>query len=372
MLKQHWIGLVFEAFVRVIAAARYGVASAQLCAVAAFVIACGAIHVTPASFESERDDLAGGASVASPLPGEVTAPADAFLETSPRRPARVSATAEQKNIARFLAGKYQLAIDRVLEFVELAYRAGKEVKVDPLLILAVASIESNFDPTAQSERGAQGLMQVLTRVHADKFAPFGGAAAAFDPLANMKVGAQILKDYLLRDGTIEAALKAYVGAATLTHDNGYGAKVLSERQLLADAAAGRPAAAAPATAPAAPGRSAEVRVDAIATPVLHTLDARPSQAAPEGRGTHAADARTAHGADARGHGADARGAHVPEVRAPQGTDARGAEARGGQGAAELRGIVPAGAEVPVAPVSADAVPPAEAFAPSAIRPTRDI
>jgi len=238
MLKQHWIGLVFEAFVRVIAAARYGVASAQLCAVAAFVIACGAIHVTPASFESERDDLAGGSSVASPLPGEVTAPADAFLETSPRRPARVSATAEQKNIARFLAGKYQLAIDRVLEFVELAYRAGKEVKVDPLLILAVASIESNFDPTAQSERGAQGLMQVLTRVHADKFAPFGGVAAAFDPLANMRVGAQILKEYMARDGTVETALKSYVGAALLPHDNGYGAKVLSERERIAAVAAG--------------------------------------------------------------------------------------------------------------------------------------
>ncbi len=33
-------------------------------------------------------------------------------------------------------------------------------------------------------------MQVLTRVHADKFAPFGGVAAAFDPLANIKVGAR--------------------------------------------------------------------------------------------------------------------------------------------------------------------------------------
>ena len=369
MLKQHWIGFVFEAFVRVIAAARYGVASAHLCAIAAFVIACGAIHVTPASFEAEREDL-GGASVASSLPGEVTAPADSFLEPSARRPARVSATAEQKNIARFLAGKYQLAIDRVQEFVELAYRAGKEVKVDPLLILAVASIESNFDPTAQSDRGAQGLMQVLTRVHADKFAPFGGAAAAFDPLANMKVGAQILKDYLLRDGTVEAALKAYVVAATLSHDNGYGAKVLSERQLLADAAAGRPSVAAPASA--APGRSTEVQVEAVATPVVHALDARTSQGAPDGRAAHGAEARVAHGTDARGpdvrgHAADARGPHATEVRGSQGTDARGAH-----GPIELRGIAPAGAEAPVAPASADVTPPAEAFAPSAIRPTRDI
>jgi hypothetical protein len=147
--------------------------------------------------------------------------------------------AEQQNVARFIARRYRLAIDQTQHFVEYAYRAAREVKIDPLLVLAVASVESSFDPSAESHQGAQGLMQVLTRVHADKFAPFGGAAAAFDPLANMKVGAQILKEYLGRDGTVEGALKAYVGAALLPDDGGYGAKVLSERQRIAAAAQGK-------------------------------------------------------------------------------------------------------------------------------------
>lgn len=146
---------------------------------------------------------------------------------------------EQHNVARFIARRYRVAIEQTQHFVEYAYRTAGEFKVDPLLILAVISVESSFNPKAQSHQGAQGLMQVLTRVHAEKFEPFGGVAAAFDPLANIRVGVQILKEYLGRDGTVEGALKAYVGAALLPHDGGYGAKVLSERARIAAAAKGR-------------------------------------------------------------------------------------------------------------------------------------
>lgn len=146
---------------------------------------------------------------------------------------------EQQNVARFIARRYRVAIEQTQHVVEYAYRTASEFKVDPLLILAVISVESSFNPKAQSHQGAQGLMQVLTRVHAEKFEPFGGVAAAFDPLANIRVGAQILKEYLGRDGTVEGALKAYVGAALLPHDGGYGAKVLNERARIAAAAKGR-------------------------------------------------------------------------------------------------------------------------------------
>lgn len=144
---------------------------------------------------------------------------------------------EQRNIASFIAAKYRVAYDDVQKFVAHAYRAAREFRIDPHLILAVVSIESNFNPNARSAKGAQGLMQVLTRVHTDKFAPFGGAAAAFDPVANITVGSAILKEYLVREGSVEGALKSYVGAALLPHDFGYGRKVLSERQQIA--AAGR-------------------------------------------------------------------------------------------------------------------------------------
>lgn len=149
-------------------------------------------------------------------------------------------TKEQQTLAQFLAKRYRVALDSTQEFVDHAYKVARDMKLDPWLILAIMGIESSFDPNATSNKGAQGLMQVLTRVHADKFAPFGGVSAAFDPLANIKVGARILKGYIDRDGSIEAALKSYVGAAFMPDDRGYGEKVLTERERLAAVAQGRP------------------------------------------------------------------------------------------------------------------------------------
>ena len=169
-----------------------------------------------------------------PRPEPVVAQAD-----EPRRPAPVL-DREQQNVARFIAQRYRVTLDSTSEFVHHAYRAARDLKVDPLLVLAVMSVESSFNPRAQSHAGAQGLMQVLTRVHVEKFLPFGGIAAAFDPVANIRVGSAILKEYLNREGTVEGALKSYVGAALAEHDGGYGMKVLNARERIAAAAAGRP------------------------------------------------------------------------------------------------------------------------------------
>ncbi|MGK9939402.1 transglycosylase SLT domain-containing protein, partial [Salmonella enterica subsp. enterica] len=79
--------------------------------------------------------------------------------------------------------------------------------------------------------GAQGLMQVMTKVHQDKYEHVGGVAAALNPYANIKIGALVLKDCIARAGSIEGGLKYYVGATTAT-DGGYGAKVLAERAKL--------------------------------------------------------------------------------------------------------------------------------------------
>ena len=152
---------------------------------------------------------------------------------------------EQRNISRFVARRYRLNLDDVQRFVAHAFRAAGEFRLDPYLVLAVMSIESNFNPNARSSAGAQGLMQVLTRVHLDKFAPFGGARAALDPVANITVGSRILKEYLVREGSVEGALKSYVGAALLPHDCGYGNKVLTERARIA--AAAREGATPPST-----------------------------------------------------------------------------------------------------------------------------
>lgn len=166
-------------------------------------------------------------------------PARFDVEEFGRKPAR-QLEREQANIIRFIASRYRVTLEATSEFVHHAYQAARDARIDPLLVLAVMSVESSFDPRAQSSAGAQGLMQVHTRVHVEKFLPFGGIRAAFDPVANIRVGSAILREYLQRDGSVEAALKSYVGAALLDNDGGYGAKVLNARDRIAAAAAGKP------------------------------------------------------------------------------------------------------------------------------------
>ena len=85
-----------------------------------------------------------------------------------------------------------------------AWTVGALVDLDPTLILAVMAVESSFNPFAQSPVGAQGLMQVMTKVHDDKYEAFGGSHAAFDPVTNLRVGVQVLKECIRRTGSLEA------------------------------------------------------------------------------------------------------------------------------------------------------------------------
>ncbi len=153
---------------------------------------------------------------------------------------------EQAAVAFWLSKKYKVAPEPLASLVSEAYALGQSNKIDPTLILAIMAIESSFNPFAQSAVGAQGLMQVMTSVHTDKYDNFGGRLAAFDPVTNLRVGVKVLKDCIARAGSVEGGLRHYVGAANLASDGGYAAKVLAEHGRLRQAAGLR---ALPATPP---------------------------------------------------------------------------------------------------------------------------
>lgn len=143
---------------------------------------------------------------------------------------------DQAAVAYWISKKYRVAPEPIAAIVAAAYEQGKEQRLDPTLILAVMAVESSFNPFAQSSVGAQGLMQVMTRVHKEKYESFGGHHAAFDPVSNMRVGATILREYIDITGSVEGGLKYYVGAANLPTDSGYADKVLAEHRRLRNVA----------------------------------------------------------------------------------------------------------------------------------------
>ncbi|MCR5883345.1 lytic transglycosylase domain-containing protein [Rhizobacter sp. J219] len=148
-------------------------------------------------------------------------------------------TRQQAAVASWLSRRYRVAPEPVARLVQEAWTVGAKANLEPTLILAIMAIESSFNPFAQSPVGAQGLMQVMTRVHDDKYEPFGGNHAAFDPVTNLRVGVQVLKECISRAGSLEAGLRYYVGAANLPDDGGYASKVLAEQEHLRQVAAGK-------------------------------------------------------------------------------------------------------------------------------------
>ena len=146
---------------------------------------------------------------------------------------------DQANIAMWLSRKYRVAPEPISALVVEAFEIGPRNRIDPTLILAVMAVESSFNPFAQSTVGAQGLMQVRTKIHTEKYDDFGGDLAAFDPIANLRVGVAVLKEAIARNGSVEAGLRQYVGAANSGEDGGYIAKVLAEQLRLQEVALGR-------------------------------------------------------------------------------------------------------------------------------------
>ncbi|MCF8171091.1 MAG: transglycosylase SLT domain-containing protein [Candidatus Methylopumilus sp.] len=142
---------------------------------------------------------------------------------------------QQDALIQYLSRKYLVANQAAQMFVETAYVVGDELKVDPLLLLAIIATESRFNPYAGGQVGGPtGLMQIMMSVHRDKFTKLGrGETMVFNPVANIRVGAFILAYCIRTRGSVAGGLLCYCGASGPNADGGYTEKVLSERRRLA-------------------------------------------------------------------------------------------------------------------------------------------
>jgi soluble lytic murein transglycosylase-like protein len=189
------------------------------------------VLVAMVSASAARDEgfVAGPAQAAATVPEIPQKHAD---EGRRQRPAALT-DPEIEAVANAVARKYRVSHEATREHVGTAYREGKAIGVDPLLIIAVMAVESRFNPIAQSDRGAIGLMQVIPRFHTDKFNAARGESV-LDPRINIQLGARVLKEYIRRGGTDVAGLQLYNGASA-DASNVYANKVLGEKQRIREA-----------------------------------------------------------------------------------------------------------------------------------------
>jgi hypothetical protein len=119
---------------------------------------------------------------------------------------------------------------RGIPYADLINRVSTAHRLNPALVAAVVSVESNFNARARSHRGAYGLMQVMPQTWRAFGSPRCPPLTARltippcmdDPAANLDVGAAYLRALLDRfGGDPLLALAAYnAGTGAVTHHAG--------------------------------------------------------------------------------------------------------------------------------------------------------
>jgi soluble lytic murein transglycosylase-like protein len=138
--------------------------------------------------------------VASGVQGAVSTVAD----TAAAAPAAIASTAADVATKSAEAAK-EAFFTREVPFGQIIYHEAKKNDLPPELVAAVAHTESKFVPTARSQRGAVGVMQLVPRT-----GRWLGAGNLADPAQNIQAGAKYLKYLSDRfDGDNQKAIAAY-------------------------------------------------------------------------------------------------------------------------------------------------------------------
>jgi soluble lytic murein transglycosylase-like protein len=161
----------------------------------------------------------------------VSPPAAASAARAAARTAARRDDTRRRALADYLARRFRVASQVTAQIVDFAYETGRQVGLDPLIILSVIAVESGFNPVAESGMGAKGLMQVIPKHHAVLLREHGGEKAMLDPPTNILLGARILKSYVSQTGSLEAGLLFYNGSLADVSGE-YAQKVFAEKARL--------------------------------------------------------------------------------------------------------------------------------------------
>ena len=98
------------------------------------------------------------------------------------------------------------------------YSAKYNVPTD--LSVSIAKTESLFNPSAMSNKGTLGVMQVMWKVHRGMLSARGIATTKdhmFDPERGVEAGVLLLSRYISAYGTVQKALNRYYGGISVSY-----------------------------------------------------------------------------------------------------------------------------------------------------------
>lgn len=161
---------------------------------------------------------------------------------------------------------------------ELVEESARRNGVDPLLVHSVIQTESNYNPKAVSNKGAQGLMQLMPGTARDL-----GVKNAFDPKDNIEGGVKYLK-YLqgqFSDPALalaaynagEGAVRRYNWIPPYPETQDYVVKVAKNYRQARDRQARKPAPS-PAAAVSAASAGSSAKPEPPPTPVQYYYDSQ--------------------------------------------------------------------------------------------------
>jgi len=185
-----------------------------------------------AGLQSGNQTLLDGLKAILPQSEEIAGEDEDFIATA--EPANEALSARMLVAMDYVSRRYHVSSEALEPIFATAQVAGRQLHLDPLLIIAVIGIESRFNPFSESVVGAKGLMQVMPRYHQDKLPEDADQAAFLNPVINVQVGAKVLKESIRRNGGLENGLQQFGGAIS---DPGrrYATKVLAEKQRIEQA-----------------------------------------------------------------------------------------------------------------------------------------
>ena len=116
--------------------------------------------------------------------------------------------------AGFFGGKWFMRFLYPLHYADTIKIEADRNGLDPMLVQAVVRVESRFNPSAKSSKGAIGLMQLMPEtadwIAEKKGEPLPNTEELFKPAVNIRLGVSYLKDLLQEfDDSIPTALAAY-------------------------------------------------------------------------------------------------------------------------------------------------------------------